>query len=138
MRRAFQILVLLVLGAAARQSIALSFNITFVDDASGTFASRGWLDPNSLFQQNIRAAANLWGARINSNQTIIVRVDTHSFAARAGGTNSSGRLLYTHNGKNVWEPGPLSRVLTGSNAGATFYGYDILLGFDANFVENNY
>jgi hypothetical protein len=138
MRRAFQILVLLVLGAAARQSLALSFNITFVDDANGTFASRGWLDPNSLFQQNIRAAANLWGARIDSNRTIVVRVDTHSFAARAGGTNSSGRLLYTRNGKNVWEPGPLSRVLTGSNAGAAFYGYDILLGFDANFVENYY
>jgi hypothetical protein len=41
-------------------------------------------------------------------------------------------------GKFVWEPGPLTRVLTGSNPGQTFWGYDILLGFDANFVENFY
>ena len=37
----------------------------------------------------------------------------------------------------MWEPGPLSRVLTGSNPGLV-WGYDILLGFDASFVENNY
>src|SRR3954463_14877431 len=130
MRRTLQILMLLAFAAAARQSFALSFDFTFVDDASGTFASRGWLDADSLFQQDIRAAANLWAAHINSDRTIVVRVDTHSFAARAGGTNSSGRLLYTHNGKNVWEPGPLTRILTGSNQGETVYGYDILLGFD--------
>jgi hypothetical protein len=123
----------------AGHALALSFNFTYVDDAAGTFASRGWLDSNSLFQRDIRAAANLWGARIASDKTIIVRVDTHSFSARAGGTNSSGRFLYTNAaGKNVWEPGPLTRVLTGSNPGQTFYGYDILLGFDASFVENNY
>src|SRR5205823_1944251 len=95
--------------------------------------------PNSLFQRDMRAAANLWAARINSNQTIFETVDTQSYAARAGGTNSSGRLLYTTSaGKNVWEPGPLTRILTGSNPGQTGSGYDILLGFDASFVENNY
>src|SRR5689334_10397440 len=125
--------------ACTGHALALTFSFSYVDDASGTFASRGWLDSNSLFQQDIRAAANLWGARIDSNATIVVRVDTHSYAARAGGTNSSGRLLYTNSaGKNVWEPGALTRVLTGSNPGQTFYGYDILLGFDANFVESNY
>jgi hypothetical protein len=125
--------------ACAGHAFALSFSFTYVDDANATFGSRGWLDPNSLFQRDIRAAANLWGARFASDKTIIVRVDTHSYAARAGGTNSSGRFLYTNAaGKNVWEPGPLTRVLTGSNPGQTFYGYDILLGFDASFVENNY
>src|SRR5690242_13600634 len=130
MRRAFQIVLLLIVCGAAKDAAALSFSFTYVDDANGTFAMRGWLDPNSLFQQNIRAAADLWAARINSNATIVVRIDTKSFAARAGGTNSSGRFLYTHNGKFVWEPGPLTRILTGSNPGQTFYGYDILLGFD--------
>src|SRR3954468_6693785 len=95
---------LLAIGLA-EPALALSFNFTYVDDASGTFASRGWLDPNSLFQRNTRAAAGLWGAHIDSNQTIVVRVDTHSFSARAGGTNSSGRLLYTNaDGKRVWQP----------------------------------
>jgi hypothetical protein len=92
-----------------------------------------------LFQRNIVAAANLWAAHIASNQVIFVTVDTHSYAARAGGTNSSGRLLYTNSaGKHVWEPGPLTRILTGSNPGQTVYGYDILLGFDASFVQDNY
>jgi hypothetical protein len=118
---------------------ALSFNITYVDDANGTLASRGWLDPQSLFQQNIRAAANIWGSRFNSNATIVMRVDTVSFSARAGGTNTTGRLLYTNAaGKKVWEFGPLTRILTGSNPGATTYGYDIKLGFDVQYTENNW
>jgi hypothetical protein len=129
---------LLLAIAWAGSALGLSFNFTYVDDAGGTFASRGWLDPNSIFQRNIRAAADLWGAHIDSNQTIVVRVDTHSFSARAGGTNSSGRLLYTNSaGKRVWEPGPLTRVLTGSNPGIV-WGYDILLGFDASFLQNFY
>lgn len=139
MRRVRYIGAMVLACAFAGQALALSFNFTYVDDASSTFASRGWLDPNSLFQRDIRAAANLWGARFASDKTVVVRVDTHSYSARAGGTNSSGRLLYTNAaGKKVWEPGPLTRVLTGSNPGQTFYGYDILLGFDASFVENNY
>jgi hypothetical protein len=139
MHRARHIGAIVLACACAGHAFALSFNFTYVDDANGTFASRGWLDSNSLFQRDIRAAANLWGARFASDKTIVVRVDTHSYSARAGGTNSSGRFLYTNSaGKNVWEPGPLTRVLTGSNPGQTFYGYDILLGFDASFVENNY
>jgi hypothetical protein len=47
--------------------------------------------------------------------------------------------LYTNTaGKKVWEPGPLTRVLTGANPGQTAWGYDILLGFDASAVENYY
>jgi hypothetical protein len=139
MRNARYIAAIVLWCAWTSHALALSFNITHVDDANGTFASRGWLDPNSLFQRDIRAAANLWGARFASDKAIVVRVDTHSYAARAGGTSSSGRLLYTNAaGKDVWEPGPLTRVLTGANPGQTFYGFDILIGFDAEFVENNY
>jgi hypothetical protein len=118
---------------------ALSFDITYIDDANGTFATRGWLDPDSLFQQNIRAAANLWGAQFDSNETIVMNIDPVSFAARAGGTNTLGRFLYENSaGKDVWEFGPLTRILTGDNPGEDFYGYDILLGFDAEFVQANY
>src|SRR5215213_280857 len=118
---------------------ALSFDITYVDDVSGTFASRGWLAPDSLFQRNIRAAAAQWGAQFNSDETLVVRVDTTSFVARAGGGFSYGRFLYTNaQNRQVWEVGALSRILTGSNAGETFYGYDIRLGFDASFLEQNY
>jgi len=118
---------------------ALSFNIRYVDDASETFASRGWLDPNSLFQRNIAAAADLWGAHFDSDEMIVVVVDSVSFAARAGGTNSLGRVLYENAaGQDVWEAGPLTRILTGDNPGESFFGFDIQLGFDASFVDNNY
>src|SRR5690349_15433383 len=125
--------------SAAAHTFALSFDFTYVDDANGTFASRGWLNPASLFQRNIRAAADLWAAHFDSDATIVIDIDPHSYAARAGGTNTLGRYLYTNAaGKFVWEFGPLTRILTGSNPGETFYGYDILLGFDAVFVENQY
>ena len=121
------------------RALALSFDFTYIDDANSTFASRGWLDPGSLFQRNIRAAADLSAARFDSDATIVVDVDPHSYFTRAGGTNALGRYLYTNTaGKNVWEFGPLTRILTGSNPGETFHGYDILLGFDAAFVENQY
>jgi hypothetical protein len=102
MRRARYIGAIVLAFACSGHALALSFSFTYIDDASGTFASRGWLDPNSLFQQDILAAANLWGARFASDKTIVVRVGTHSYAARAGGTNSTGRLLYTNSaGKYV-------------------------------------
>jgi hypothetical protein len=124
---------------ASESPAGLSFEFRYVDDAQGTFASRGWLNPNSLFQRNIAAAASLWGDEFASNETIIVRVDPMSFAARAGGTPTLGRSLYTNaQGQDVWEAGPLTRILTSSNPGEMFYGYDLVLGFDAAFVENNY
>src|SRR5215213_3605318 len=96
MRNAGYIGAIVLWGVCAGHALGLSFNFTYVDDANGTFASRGWLDPNSLFQRDILGAANLWAARFASDKTIVVRIDTHSYSARAGGTNSSGRLLYTN------------------------------------------
>jgi hypothetical protein len=137
--RGFILAIAFTMVSAIPASAALSFQFNYVDDASGAFASRGWLDPNSLFQQNTRAAAELWGAQFNSNQTIVVRVDTTSYAARAGGSNSLGRLLFTNEaGKEAWEAGPLTRILTGENPGEDSLGYDIVLGFDVSFVESNY
>ena len=118
---------------------ALSFSITYLDDANGTFAHRGWLDPDSLFQRNIRAAAALWGGQFDSDATIEMHVDPTSFAARAGGTFSLGRHLYVDAaGKNVWEAGPLTRILTGANPSAHSVGFDMRIGFDAQYLENNY
>jgi hypothetical protein len=126
-----------LLAAAARAS-AVSFDITYVDGPGSPLNSRGWLDPNSLFQQNIRAALAEWGRQFDSDATLVVRVDTHVIA-RAGGSFSYGRFLSTNaQGKEVWEVGPLTRMLTGSNPGEGTYGYDIVLGFDADFVEQNY
>jgi hypothetical protein len=124
---------------ASESRAGLSFDFRYIDDSTGTFASRGWLDPNSLFQRNIAAAATLWGDQFASDETIIVRVDPMSFVARAGGTASLGRSLYKNaQDQEVWEVGPLTRILTGDNPGEEFFGYDILLGFDAAYVENNY
>jgi hypothetical protein len=118
---------------------ALSFDITYVDDAEGTFATRGWLEPNSLFQQNIRAAAALWGGQFDSDATIVMHVDPKSFAARAGGTFSLGRHLSVNAaGKNVLETGPLTRILTGNNPGANSSGFDIRLGFDPEYLDSDY
>lgn len=130
---------ILALTASKSASAALSFDIAYIDDAGGTLASRGWLDPESTFQRNIAAAAKVWGAQFDSDETIVMRVDTTSFGARAGGTNTLGRLLYVNDdGKEVWEYGPLTRILTGDNPGEDFYGYDVVLGFDAAFVEEFY
>ncbi|HEY3392709.1 MAG TPA: hypothetical protein VGK58_08375 [Lacipirellulaceae bacterium] len=131
---------LIVVFVLASESLAgLSFDFRYIDDSTGTFASRGWLDSNSLFQRNIAAAASLWGAHFASDETIIIRVDPMSFAARAGGTFTLGRSLYMNpQGQKVWEAGPLTRILTGNNPGEEDFGYDILLGFDAPYVENNY
>ena len=125
--------------ASGNPLAALSFDITYIDDANGTFATRGWLESGSLFQRNIRAAAALWGSQFDSDATIEMHVDPTSFAARAGGTFSLGRQLYVNAaGNNVWEAGPLTRILTGSNSGANASGFDIRLGFDAEFVDSKY
>ena len=128
-----------LLVASSPSASALTFQFNYVDSPTGTFASRGWLNPQSLFQRNIRAAADRWAGQINSPATLVVRVDTTSYAARAGGAFSFGRFLHNNAaGKQVWETGPLTRILTGDNPGEDFYHYDIVLGFDASFVENNY
>ncbi len=125
------------LGSPARA--ALSFSYTYFDNSAGDFALRGWLDPNSLFQRNIRAAADLWGAQFASNATIVVHVDPTSYSVCAGGSGTLGRFLYTNpQGAAVYEQGVLSRILTGDNPGEDAYGYDIVLGFDAAYLDGHY
>jgi len=118
---------------------ALSFNFQYIDDPTGGFASRGWLNSSSLFQTNILAALNEWGERIDSNETIVVDVVSDFGIARAGGTFTFGRFLGTApGGEAIWEPGPLTRILTGNNPGESSFGFDVKLSFNPTFVENTY
>ena len=120
-------------------SAALSFQFEYIDDTTGGFSSRGWLDPNSLFQRNIVAATQEWGKWFASDETIIVDVVSSFGVARAGGTHTVGRKVgETPEGQDIWEPGPLTRILTGSNLGETYYGFDIKLYFNPDFVESAY
>ncbi len=116
-----------------------TFRFETVDSVDGRLQRRGWLDPDSLFQRNIRAAADTWGQLIEPDLTLSVRIDGASFTVRAGGSYSNGRFLgVTNEGDSIWEPGPLSKVLTGINPGEAAFGYDIVLGFDPSFVEQAY
>lgn len=55
---------------------------------------------------------------------------------RAGGTFTNGRFLHKDDqGNDIWEPGPLSVILTGSNLGGP---PDIFLDINSAFVESNY
>ena len=51
---------LILLGPTASRAEP-SFEFSYVDNESGDFAARGWLDPNSSFQRDVGAAAALWG-----------------------------------------------------------------------------
>ncbi len=115
---------------------ALTFNFIYVDNVEGDFASRGWLDSNSSFQRNITAAAEIWGAIIESDATIDFQIEADRNVARTGGTFSNGRFLgFDEQGNQIFEPGPLSRILTGSNPGGP---PDMFIRVNAAFVESNY
>lgn len=134
-----RLLLPVLLAAYAQTATGLDFEFTFVDNPAGDFAARGWLNENSLFQRNVRAAAESWGRHIDSNVTLRVRVDGESFVVRAGGSSSNGRSLGTDGaGNTILEPGPLSLILTGNNPGFPASGFDVVIGLDPVFVENNY
>ena len=128
--------VALILWAPA---LALDFEFVYLDNAEADFASRGWLDAESDFQKNVRAAADHWGRVFDSDATIRVQVRANRNVARSGGTFSNGRLLgQDGNGLDIFEPGPLSRILTGLNPGAGPENIDIFLEINATFVDQSY
>jgi hypothetical protein len=117
----------------------LSFDIEYIDDPTGGFVTRGWLDPDSLFQSNILAAVKEWGIQIDSDETIVVEVVSNFGITRAGGTFTLGRSIGTApGGQTIWEQGPLTRILTGGNPGESAFGFDIRLSFNPSFVESFY
>ncbi|MDK2122938.1 hypothetical protein [Parachitinimonas caeni] len=112
---------------------AASFSFTF-SDHSGEFEKRGWLKTDSLFQRNFRAAGARWGALIDSNQTIRVNVMTDQTTPRfsAGITVGRSRPLGL---QTVFEPGALSRILSGSNPGGEF---DVTITINVAFMDQWY
>lgn len=122
--------------AAISSANAVDFEFTYQDDSAGTLAAAGWMDSQSLFQRNLRAAGKLWGARIGSDATIRVLVTTDAARPVAGGTFSNGRRLSaTGVEPAVFEPGPLSRINTGANPGYAGSGYDLKLLFNPNGTQ---
>ncbi|MDO8907794.1 MAG: hypothetical protein Q7W55_04750 [Pseudohongiella sp.] len=121
-----------LISLAAISSVhAVDFEFTYLDDSAGTLAAAGWMDEQSLFQRNLRAAGKLWGARIASNETIRVLVTTDASRPVAGGTFSNGRRISKAGATvDVYEPGALSRINTGTNPGFASSGFDVKLLFN--------
>jgi len=117
------------------QTPRLQFDIQYFDNATADFANRGWLTPGSLFKRNIEIALANWADHILAETTLIVYVQADNSLARAGGTFTNSDFLGTQGGVNVFEPGPLSKIRTGTNRGGP---PDIFLRFNAGFVAGNY
>lgn len=128
----------MLLFSLAGRSEATDFAIEYIDNAAGDFAARGWLSSQSLFQRNVAAAAAEWGARIDSTETLLIRVESDNSSPRLGGTFSNGLTIGQVGVRDLLEPGPLSRIRTGANPGATFFGFDILISINAQFVDDFY
>jgi hypothetical protein len=122
--------------AGATPAPAVTFNVTYADNTQNDFAARGWLDVDSPFQRNIRAALDIWSAAIESDRTLRLRVEASRAVTRTGGTFSNGRFVGRDAaGRNIFEPGPLSRILTGANPGGAT---DMFFRVNAAFVQANY
>lgn len=121
---------------------SVEFNVKYQDNSKGDFASQGWLDPESLFQRNVRAALRLWSARLQADVTfdLLVEASNSTQVLRAGGSGTYGHFLgQTADGHKLWEHGTLSRIRTGSNPGNNVsHSYDVWIGLDVDFLLNNY
>ena len=104
-----------------------TFEFTLIDDGAGDFAARGWLDANSLFQQNLRAAGAIWGREIDADAVIAVQVNADNSVTSMSGGSLPGWTLGMANGYNVVEPSALSKIRTGS----TPQSHDLLLQVNA-------
>ena len=110
---------------------AVDFEFSYIDNAEQDFFVRGWLDQDSLFQRNIRAAAGYWGSRLDSAVVIDVEVISDRIG-RAGGTHSLGNQIgFDSSGNAVFEPSPLTAILNGINPSGT----EIFITIDAEYVD---
>lgn len=94
---------------------AANLQIAFVDDSSGSFAQRGWMDGNSLFQRNVRAAGALWGAMIHSDTTLIVQIVSSPTVPLWNDAPVIGSNVGTVNGFFLQRGAALDRVLGVAN-----------------------
>ncbi|MGB0210885.1 hypothetical protein [Algiphilus sp.] len=119
----------------AAEALAVDFSFTYVDNDASDFASRGWLDPNSLFQRNIRAAGALWSRVIDSDESLVVEVQADSTLPRFGGTFTNGRYLGDTPQGALYEPAPLSVVLTGAAPAGPPH---LIISVNADYLETYY
>lgn len=117
------------------------FVISYYDNAEGDFAARGWLDANSPFQQNMRAAANLWLAEFPpaTKLRIVMRVEASRIEPRFGANayySGDAGAFVGPNGSNVVRiPGVLQKLADGASTAGV---YDMLLQPNAAFIDANY
>ena len=76
------LLFLLLPGRELNATLELEFQ--YFDNSNQDFAARGWLDSNSLFQQNIRAATALWAETFDSNAGLQVHVTANRNVTELG------------------------------------------------------
>ncbi len=117
------------------------FVISYYDNAEGDFAARDWLDPNSLFQQNVRAAANLWLAEFPpaTKLRLVMRVEASRaeprFGANAYYSGNAGTFTGPNGSNVVRVPGVLQKLADGASTAGV---YDMLLRPNPAFVDANY
>lgn len=115
---------------------AVGFTFEYFDNDDFDFANRMWLEEDSLFIQNIEAAATMWGDHIDSDEVLEVWISADTEVERTGGTFTFGRYVgLDDDGNEIFEPGPLSKILSGSNPGGS---PDIIVNVNPFFVEEEY
>jgi len=136
----FRPILFLIILLLSGSLLAVEFEVEYIDNAAADFSARGWLQPDSLFQRNIKAALDIYGALLIGDETIQVDVTADRGVLRAGGTFTSGDLRFIDpDSRSVFEPGALTRIRTGSNPGHTeTFGFDIQISFDPGFIESTY
>ena len=122
----------------ATPAVALTFKFVYIDNDEEDFATRGWLDKNSLFQKSFESVGPFFSSFINATAAEIV---THVFASRAtafaSGTFQLGNNLGVSNrtGHFVIEPAALSklkRTFTYNNE------YENYINLNASLIEEYY
>mmetsp|Transcript_22150 Transcript_22150/g.33482 ORF Transcript_22150/g.33482 Transcript_22150/m.33482 type:complete len:328 (-) Transcript_22150:407-1390(-) len=117
---------------------ALNFRYLYLDNGHQDFKSRGWLDHESLFQQNLQAVGSIYCNYLDADGVdLLVQVKADRDVPRAGSTFNLGRYIgkSKKTGLDVWEPAPLTKILNKQNQVNNF---EIVVSINAEFVESTY
>eukprot|EP00547_Thalassionema_nitzschioides_P005501 CAMPEP_0194205484 /NCGR_PEP_ID=MMETSP0156-20130528/4739_1 /TAXON_ID=33649 /ORGANISM="Thalassionema nitzschioides, Strain L26-B" /LENGTH=340 /DNA_ID=CAMNT_0038931761 /DNA_START=83 /DNA_END=1105 /DNA_ORIENTATION=+ len=117
---------------------ALTFRYVYFDNDEQDFKSRGWLDYDSLFQQNLEAVSDIYCDYLDADDIeLVVQVKADRYVPRAGSTFNLGRYLGKSNktGLDLWEPAPLTKIL---GKRGQFNSFEIVVSINAEFVESAY
>ncbi|WP_165371498.1 hypothetical protein [Pseudolysobacter antarcticus] len=112
------------------------FTFSIKDDGAGDFNAQGWLATNSLFQQNLRAAAAIWAREFDiDGVTLRVLVQADNSVPRMSGGAYPGASLGTIAGLNEIEPSSRSKLRLGASPARP---YDLRISVNTAFVVANY